>query len=283
MSENWELIKSTNSELSTIPVSLIDKISKKDWGNFKPSYVSKIINRSIAEEHYRRYVGREGIRRGHYIENPELVNGTSGANMKFTRGNSSITYRTLSSPSMFGESAMDAFDKKFASLDMEILTEEQVLRLAVLASIVVGTAHPFPDAHGRTAVGLADVILRRYSQKKLDLTKLEKIDSREEGYKLSMALGNASISMLPDRYNPENILKKLEAKGGGEKIVDVPNTRYDELDQVQTFLIEYSKSISRYIKQFPVNSIANHKINPTFVQSLDAIVQIYRKCLQVNK
>lgn len=276
MPENWTEIPSENSLITTIPESLLQKIADLEGDRFVPSRIARVINRSIDGRHYKRYLGLSGFKRGHYIEDGEHFNTNYGNDIRFVQGENTLVYRNITQPSFYGSFAMEALDKKFKSIDFVSLSRDQIFKIAALASAVVTSAHAFPDAHGRTAVGLAAVIIKKYTGADIDLNKVEKED---DDSKLSTAFARVSISMFPRKYNPEKNLSDLVGRGGG-LVVDTPTEGYNNLEEVKRFASEYAESIGRYVEGFTIKDADEN--NNIFYKSINDVASIYLKCV-VNK
>ncbi len=236
--------------LSTIPVDILAKVPERMAAKplkYKPSYVLRIINRSIPKEDATASLGSD-IRRGHYsAADPgehHIIN--KNPEMGITLDGYSINYRGLTLVGLnFGESILAVLDKKFAGLNFGHMTEKQVFRTASFASIVAGATHPFKDANGRSAVGLADVILRWKLAKRLNFGKL-----MEENHKLTSILSAGSLALLPDQYNPNAVVIAMRDAREKERSVQIPNKLVGPPEAVTRFLSDYSQSITRFIEGF---------------------------------
>lgn len=77
--------------------------------------------------------------------------------------------------------------------------------MASFATLIIATAHPFPDGTGKAAIGVADVIIRRGLNKTLNLDTIEKKDN--EFINITVP---ATHALYPDEYNPNVALVKSE-------------------------------------------------------------------------
>ncbi len=244
-----EIAPGIDTGVSTISENIQDLLSKKDYS---PSYTAKLINRAIEEKRYKSYPGRKYIRRGHFIELDSTFLDFRGVNAEFNNSNRKIIYPNFTMPSAEGQMVMVAIDKLVEKYSPESLDEDSFYNLLAAMVLAVGAAHVFPDGTGRTAVGLADVFLRKYKNKSLDLNLLQ---SRDDELTRFMIIG--SVIMFPGEYAPNEAIKSV--KDGGQRKVEIPNLSTHTLNETQSYAREFAKSIISKLDLF----------NPKILQSID--------------
>lgn len=265
-------------DITDNPQEMISLAAERTTSKYTLFHATEIINRSIQGEHYNTHRRRNQMRkRGHPISKPEELNYLYG-NAEIEYDGFLINYRDFVQPSMYGIEAVKHLDTRLTPSFLSELSQPDLLKYASLASIVVAGSHIYPDANGRTAVGLADYILTKYLGKNIDL---EKLAIFEKNYSLGFALRDGGISMLPGEYNPLNIIDKLKQKGKRYKEVFTPMPggiifNYKK-EEIAAYLKDHTASIIKYIDTFdPNKNIPDQVLLKIQVEKL---ANIYAKCL----
>ena len=230
--------------VSTLNENIQVLLSAKDY---PPSHIARLINRAIEDKRYAAYPELEGLRKGHFIEDPKQFHAFKKEGSIEMNGRT-LRYLGWTMPSFEGASVFREIDELVTRFNPKDLNEDQVYNLMAIIVVAIGAAHAFPDGTGRTAVGVVDVMLRKYLGKKLDLAKLQSCDDR-----LTQAMGLASLAMLPEQYNPNSIYEKMT--DGEDRVINIPLTEKNPIQEVQSFAKDFARSIVDHITQLDPKSI----------------------------
>lgn len=248
--------------LDTLPAEIISEISTRansENANYKeryrPSYVARIINRSIPDKDVRRYVDLKqlGVKRGQYSEqDPFLVDISlpkARINLSYDSGAHKLNYEGMTFPGLtYGEEIMDHLDTKVRALTAAALTPEDGIRLAAFASVVTSSCHPFLDANGRTAVGVGDALCGQYVERSLDIAKLMEKDDF-----LVQTLTLASLGMLPEEYNPAYLYENMASNNIPSLYVRIPTRANTSANGLREFVRNFANSMEAFIDSFELD------------------------------
>jgi hypothetical protein len=256
--------------VSTINPNIQHLLSERDY---KPSYITKLINRAIEDKRYVTYSSYDGLRKGHFVQNNEAFHEFLEANVEININGKEITYPCLTMPSPLGSGIVEELDTLVTKFKPDSLNEDAFYSLLAMMVVSIGSAHAFPDGSGRTAIGVADVYIRKYLHKQLDRTKLEQFDKR-----LTTAMTTGSLLMLPSEYNPNSILKEM--KSSENRIVTIPSSKTHTVKEVYNFAEEYLYSIISNISKFNPNNITdtNQESFSMSTYSITPIATLLREC-----
>ncbi len=240
---------SENDSLFTLPFTVIEQLgtrSELSPERYKPSYISRILNRAIAPEFHN---PQARFLRGHFfIEPPERFSTlNSGSRITFNSGDKQVVLEGMSYPgSTHGKELFDQLDEKVSNIDVKSLNEEQLSIVAAFLTICSVTIHPFRDSNGRGAVGLADVFLRSNTGTTFDYEKLV-----EHNQTLVNLLVIGSLSLLPPSHNPEICAMQMAVEDKYLEI-KIPNMQNASVEEVSAFLKDFSDTITAFIRTFDV-------------------------------
>ena len=258
--------------VSTINENIQSLLSDKDY---PPSYAARIINRAIEDRRYKSYRGFPGLKKGHFIEDYSSFHEFTSADIKVKSNEKEIHYPSLTMPSAEGRLVIEGLDRLIERYNPRSLSENQVYDLVSVMVVAIGSSHAFPDGTGRTAVGLADIMLRKYLGKTLDLKRLQKLDKR-----LTTPMTVGSILMLPEEWNI-NIL--LEGMHKGEvKRVDIPRKGTHPVYQVQSFARKYAASILQHLESIDIRNFGGDASQGAFSLYKDSIMPITNLLKEVS-
>ncbi len=254
--------------ICTINSQIIDAINQRNLCRYSPSYVARIINRTLGGDVIT--ASNPRYRKGHYSE-ANTYSAAAGGNFVFILNQSNFTLEgdTPLLGTFGSKDVMYELDKTVLRLDQASHSKTDIYKIAALITLIIGTAHPFPDGNGRTAVGVAkEYIERRITGKVIDFETL--IMSNEE---LKKAMAISSHLLLPGKYNPLNALKAMRAAGLRDKFVKMPDP--SKLEQIIPYFDEYKKSIIQFLKAYKINSGDGMDLN--IHTQIDKIANLYRK------
>jgi len=241
--------------LKTLDGDLIQLLSERRDARYSPSYIARIINRSITDDSYLQTLPA-GFRKGKIIDTEKILHTYQETTFSISREGKVLEYHNLSLPTGYGREIMDALDKKVACLDLEKLPKDQVLRLVVLVMIACSTAHVFPDANGRTCVGLADYYLKRCLGKGLKIDLLLKRNKE-----LVNGLIFSSLGLLPDDYNPQVKLFELEQSEAEKMEIELPSFSTAREKDVLIFIRNFVQNVIKFIEEYRLDEKINQKFN----------------------
>ena len=159
-----------------------------------------------------------------------------------------VRYRGWINPTHHG---LDIIETVQDTLDDAIINSvAECTRLAAIASIGISTAHIFTDGSGRTAVGVADVLLRRMLNKKLNLPAIE-----SDNKLLEELWMNATCAVLPFGMRLKSSMDI--AMGMPDKLLEVdiiPEGKIDYGRQFQ-FESELADNVCQAIGDFDLDSL----------------------------
>lgn len=226
-----------SSTIDTINSNYVDLLSRDDRNI---SSIARIINRTLPKGTYKQYSVRgDSLRRGQLLPQLDAFSNFFELNFIAKDGEKKITYPYMTLPGSEGKRVLENLDDFYNRIDMDALSVKERYEAVAFIMICVGSAHAFADGSGRTAVGVADVLLRRHLQKKIDTETLKK--GNKDLMKL-LAIG--TILMLPDEYNPNNAIDREQ------DLVQIPTTRTHNVDDVRLFTQEFADSIIKEIDSY---------------------------------
>src|SRR5688572_26235116 len=193
--------------VSTMSKNILSLASQRGQDKYTPSYIARLINRGLAQELYQDYPDIKGLRKGHFIVDKDIRHemGEDVALAISREGGTRVEYDRVILPSNRSTEILAELDKKISTIDFSKKSQKEIYAIAAFATIMVSTAHPFPDGNGRTAVGVADVIIRRNLQRSLRLDLIEKLNVN-----LVSMLIPSTASMYPGRYHPEAAMERAK-------------------------------------------------------------------------
>lgn len=172
-------------------------------------------------------------------------------------------------PTYKSQEILSALDEKFELLDLNKLSEDQLYNVAAFCTIIIASAHPFPDGSGRAAIGVADVILRKNLGKSLDLSKVE---ARNNDITKIMVPG--TVLMFPGKYNPNAALDRARKNPNRTERVDIPNIPY--MEETNKFIVDLSASIIRSIKGFDPSNLQLREDKGTLDEYIEKLGAFYK-------
>ncbi len=254
--------------IHTINSKIIDAIRKRNLDKYSPSYVAQIVNRTLNYDGSRPSGPNYYV--GHYSE-AKTCSATAGGGFVFSLNNSNFTLEgeTLLLGTFGSKDVMCELDLAVIRLEQKTISKNDVYKIAALITVIIGTAHPFPDGNGRTAVGVAkEYIESHFSGKIIDFEQLAKSNDQ-----LKKAMAISSHLLLPGKYNPLNALKAMRAVGLRDKIVKMPNP--EKLEEVVPYFDEYKKYIINFLKGYKITS--GDGIDLNIHTQIEKIANLYRK------
>jgi|GEM_PF-5340633 len=161
-----------------------------------------------------------------------------------------ITYRGFSFPGLsHGQQIFAALDQKARSLftDPEILASDTAVRdSASLIGAIITMTHAFLAGNGRTSRAVIDFYLRKYSQERLDESRLLQTQNKR---RLDLAFQRMSYEALPQGYSPQSVLNGTDHN---EQEIDIaiPLPQTHSQEEVRTFLRNYADTIIDHLTRF---------------------------------
>lgn len=285
-----------NDALSTLSLNLLHTIAERSLSpeysasRYKPSYVARVINRSIAsgnidkdpnENLARRVVGRLP-KRGHFSDiDPTtgiVPNASDGFVSLVSSDGYKVTYEGVAYPGYkYGKNILEEhLDLKVTSLMNQGLNETQSLRLAAMIAGMITAIHPFPDGNGRTSIGTASIYLEILTGQGIDL---EKLMDRNKDLIADLAL--ISYCLLPKSYSAEGVNDKLR-RMGKEKSATVSLPPMGNIKEFKDFFKDYAHTISKAIDKFDVN-LTGEESNLTmteidFYKVINSLATLFGEC-----
>lgn len=232
--------------VSTINKNIQSLLAEK---NYSPSYIVRVINRAIPDTRYTSYQGIEGLRKGHFMENNQAFHQFTSSDIKVRYyDNKQVEYPNLTMPGLEGQTIINSLDSLVTRNDPATLSIEDMYHLLAVMAITVGSAHAFPDGTGRSAIGLVDVMMRKYLKKSLDLEKLQPLDQR-----LTTSMTMGSLLMLPDTYNLNTLLQTMNPNE--VKKVAIPQLKTHSLEEIQAFTKQYADNILQTVNNLDIKHL----------------------------
>lgn len=249
--------------VSTINPNIQELLSERDY---LPSYMAKIINRAIEDKRYKTYRGFSGLKKGHFVENYESFHEFSSADITINSSGKALKYPRLTMPSSMGSRVINELDTLVKNFNPRSLDEDAFYNFLAMIVLSIGSAHAFPDGNGRTAIGIADIYIRKYTGNQLDREKMQRFDKR-----LTIAMTIGSVLMLPSEYNPNTILNEINH--GEIREVIIPTKTTHSTRYVQQFAEEYADTIISNIRYFDPH-IMEDTVSEPFSLLRDSILPI---------
>lgn len=232
------LIQRSIEQPSSYPLSMIARIiNRSSLGDYRTSpYVRK---GEITSEDMYKEPGKVLV-----LQRVKRVGGEKVNLDHFIKTNvGTITYHEYTYPGWnHGNELWEALDRRFESLEIGEMPEEERFQAIAFVTASMVAIHAFTDGNKRTARGVAAFLVEKYTDRSLDMVKLR--DRQDE---LATLLGGTGYRLLPDRYNPQSLLREMQEKGEAEREVVIPTPDNDLSPELPTFLKDFSDSIERFV------------------------------------
>lgn len=176
-------------------------------------------------------------------------------------GSGKLIYRNIVYPGHHAPVIFKSLDIRLKNLENDMESIQDLFRLMALITVITGTAHGFPDANGRVAVGAADWFTRYFDGGFLDYGKVYAQNEKLIG---TMALGSAFL--FPEIYNPLQYIP--------------PGIRNIEIPHSEDFKVKYTQSIISYLLRFALNPEKEERMDSDVLSS---IAQIYFSAYTKNE